>query len=189
MIIAHVMGGISMDKMDKLIEDLESGDSDLRILAIKSLGEIRDARAVDPLISILTEDGPHEIRWFASRALVDIGTASILPFIDKLNEGDTELFWISERFLNLILEKRSSVDSVNDFIKDAEQGMDRKGVHEKQDQSCAETCISKIISRAMEKKNSIFRENLVLDGLPKPPKRGNGMYQAVTRPGRRARNG
>jgi hypothetical protein len=179
-----------MDEVDKLIEDLKSADPDLRILAIKSLGEIRDARAVDPLINILTEDEPHEIRWFASRALVDVGTRSILPFIDKLNEGDIELFWISERFLNQILERLSSLDSIKDFIKDAEEGMYRlRGVHEKQHQSCAENCISKIIARAMEKKNSIFRENLVLDGLPKPLKRGNGMYRAVTEPGRRVRNG
>ena len=54
--------------LDKLIENLKSEDEEVREAAAKALGEIGDARAVEPLIKALRdEDG--DVREAAAEAL------------------------------------------------------------------------------------------------------------------------
>ena len=73
-----------VDKIDKLIENLKSGEQKVVIDTIKELGEIGDTKAVNPLIRTLNVDN----RWVCSRsadALGKIGDIrAVKPLISML---------------------------------------------------------------------------------------------------------
>lgn len=56
---------------------IEKRNKDIRLGVIEALGQIRDTRAVQPLISSLT-DPDNEIRWEAALALGEIGDVAAL---------------------------------------------------------------------------------------------------------------
>lgn len=72
------------DEASVLVSALQDEDERTREGAVKALGEIGDARAVEPLIVVLeAQDGP--IRWKVARALGEIGDArAVEPLIQAL---------------------------------------------------------------------------------------------------------
>ncbi len=66
------------ESVDFLLTVLDDEDDDIRIQAIKTLGKIKDVRAVEPLISIIKEE-EKSIRKAVVEALGDIGDKSAIP--------------------------------------------------------------------------------------------------------------
>ena len=61
------------------------------IFAARALGEIKDTRAVEPLIEAL-KDSDKRVGIFAARALGNIGDArGVEPLIDALQDSDEEM--------------------------------------------------------------------------------------------------
>ncbi len=80
-----------MDEVDKLIDDLKHPNSDVRWKAATALGEIKDARAVKPLIEALN-DAQWNVSGEALYALVQIGEAARESLMATLRHAsqDTE---------------------------------------------------------------------------------------------------
>ena len=71
-----------------LIEALKREDREIRSLAAYLLGNIRERKAVLPLISLL-KDADLRVRWEAIRALGKIGDSRAIPaLLEILSEGD-----------------------------------------------------------------------------------------------------
>ncbi len=69
-----------------LVGELQSGSSWTRWHAAKALGSIRDTRAIEPLLAALTDENAS-VRWQARYALVQFGTAVIMPLLEALSRG------------------------------------------------------------------------------------------------------
>jgi HEAT repeat protein len=79
------------DDLDKLIEDLEDEDEEVREAAAKALGKIGGERAVEPLIKAL-EDGEWEVRLATAEALIAIDdTRAVEPLITVLEDEDGDV--------------------------------------------------------------------------------------------------
>ena len=62
------------DRLQPLIDDLKSTDTDAKLKAIKSLGESGDIRAVSPLLAVLREER-GVVRQYAVEALQNLARA------------------------------------------------------------------------------------------------------------------
>ncbi|MBU0599172.1 HEAT repeat domain-containing protein [bacterium] len=85
------VGYSETDRVDELIQELKDEDSDVRENAAKALGEIKDARAVEPLIAALKGGEDPCVRWNAARALEKIGTPAVEPLIAALKDEDSSV--------------------------------------------------------------------------------------------------
>ncbi|AKB55293.1 MULTISPECIES: HEAT repeat domain-containing protein [Methanosarcina] len=68
-----------------LIQTLDSKDPEIRENAAINLGKIKDERAIDPLVKLLTDE-EWEVESAATNALVEIGKPAIEPLIKILQE-------------------------------------------------------------------------------------------------------
>jgi HEAT repeat protein len=85
---AESLGKLGPYGMDSLLVALKRRNKDIRLGVIEALGQIRDTRAVPPLISSLS-DPDNEIRWEAALALGEIGDAAALdPLSYTLKDND-----------------------------------------------------------------------------------------------------
>ena len=74
------------DNVEKWIAKLKKRNPESRQKAVEALGNLKDTRAVEPLIRILEQDVSF-VRWEAAEALGKIGDASaIKPLINALVE-------------------------------------------------------------------------------------------------------
>jgi len=69
--------------------DLNAG---VRWCAAEALGEIKDVRAVEPLIAALRDPNAY-VRWCAADALGKIGDARALPELERVAREDTGKTW------------------------------------------------------------------------------------------------
>jgi len=74
------------DEVDVLIKRLASGNPDVRLAAAKALGEKKDPRAVNPLVTTLKKDVVWDVRLAAEASLVSIGAPSAAPLLETLKE-------------------------------------------------------------------------------------------------------
>ncbi len=85
---AESLGSLGPYGMDSLLLALKTRNKDIRLGVIEALGQIRDTRAVAPLIISLS-DPDNEIRWEAALALGEIGDAAALdPLVYTLKDND-----------------------------------------------------------------------------------------------------
>jgi len=68
---SSALAGLGTEGMNHLLAALHSRNKHTRLGVIEALGEIRDPRAVDPLIGLLGDDD-NEVRWEAALALGEI---------------------------------------------------------------------------------------------------------------------
>lgn len=68
---SSALAGLGTEGMNHLLAALHSRNKHTRLGVIEALGEIRDPRAVDPLIGLLG-DNDNEVRWEAALALGEI---------------------------------------------------------------------------------------------------------------------
>jgi len=80
----------SSDPVDKYISDLQDQNRSIRDEAAKALGELKDDRAVEPLISVLTEDDDNDVRGSAAISLGMINdTRALEPLIEALQDQES----------------------------------------------------------------------------------------------------
>ncbi len=82
------LAGLGTEGMDHLLSALKTRNKDIRLGVIEALGEIRDPRAVEPLIGLLG-DKDNEVRWEAALALGEIADPRALgPLEGALRDPD-----------------------------------------------------------------------------------------------------
>jgi hypothetical protein len=87
---AEALGKIGVPAVPRLIGALKNPDEDIRWKAAVVLGEIRDARAVGPLVDLLGDEDRF-VRSRAAYALGVIGPPAISNLRDALMEGGIEV--------------------------------------------------------------------------------------------------
>ena len=68
----------------ELIAALENHDGNVRRLAASALGKIRDPRAVEPLMALLTNEKKPQVRQYAVKALGKIGNSRAASLLEKI---------------------------------------------------------------------------------------------------------
>jgi HEAT repeat protein len=96
---AHDTGG--------LIRLLNHHDPDIQYHAVEALGEIGDARAVEPLIAVLKNEEMSGLRWKAAESLIKIGAPSVEPLISVLQHPDSDVRWKTAIALGEIKDPRA----------------------------------------------------------------------------------
>lgn len=85
---SSALAGLGTEGMDHLLSALKTRNKDIRLGVIEALGEIRDPRAVEPLIGLLG-DNDNEVRWEAALALGGIADPRALgPLEGALRDPD-----------------------------------------------------------------------------------------------------
>lgn len=85
---AKALGSLGAAAMDELLLALKNKNKDIRLGIIGALTEIKDPRAVPPLVKILKDENP-EIRWETAIALGEIGDESAIePLVQCLYDYD-----------------------------------------------------------------------------------------------------
>jgi competence protein ComFC len=69
---------------------LRDTDGNVRRLAASALGKIRDQRAVEPLLDLLSRETKPQVRQYAVKALGKIGDARARSVLDKIANDPTE---------------------------------------------------------------------------------------------------
>jgi len=108
---AEALAMIGPPSVDSLIDALQHPDGDVRWKAAIALGEIRDPRAVNPLIRCLS-DKDRFVIGRAALALGMIGKPAVEPLIRALQEGDGNLRWGAA----IALGKAKDPDAVEPLI-------------------------------------------------------------------------
>lgn len=81
---AEALGTCGEKAVPLLLEALQSRLVPVRLGAIEALGAIRDIRAVDPLLAIISHEALLEVRWAAVLALGEIGSPDAIPLLVPL---------------------------------------------------------------------------------------------------------
>jgi HEAT repeat protein len=76
-----------------LISALKSKDPTVQYDAAEALGDLRDPRAVEPLIAALKNDELSGVRWKAAEALSKIGVPAVDALIGVLSHEDDDVRW------------------------------------------------------------------------------------------------
>jgi HEAT repeat protein len=100
---------VQADEVTVLITKLHQGDLIVRLSAAKALGEMKDARAVEPLIAILKDESCGST---AANALVKIGRPAVEPLINALKEKKA----LVRRNAAMALEKMKDASTVEPLI-------------------------------------------------------------------------
>ena len=120
------------DEVDVLVKQLTKGNPTQRVAAAKALGEKKDPRAVSPLVNTLKKDVFWDARVAAEDALVSIGSPSVAPLVQLLQE-DKDCF----------VRRRATR-----ALKDVKGGCDPKALKKaaQQDQDC---CVRRFAAKAL----------------------------------------
>src|SRR5665647_721650 len=90
---SSIAGMKSSQDVRGLIRLLNHGDPDVRYEAAGALGDLRDASAVEPLITALKNDELSGVRWKAAEALSKIGAPAVDALIEALRHHDDDVRW------------------------------------------------------------------------------------------------
>lgn len=104
--VAEALASIGSPSVDVLIAALSHPDDDVRWKAAIALGEIHDARAVEPLIRLLS-DPDRFVKGRTAIALGMIGEQAVDPLIHALKEGDGNQRWGAAIALGKIRDVRA----------------------------------------------------------------------------------
>ncbi len=91
-----------------LVRLLNHRDPDIQYHAVEALGEIGDAGAVEPLITLLKHDEMSGVRWKTAQSLVKIGAPSVEPLISVLQHPDSDVRWKAAIALGEIRDLRAT---------------------------------------------------------------------------------
>jgi len=139
-----------MEAIGNLFEALKDTDEEVRIVAARELNKIKDASAIPALVETLG-DNSDRVRWIVTSAL-----EGILRNCKTFNELEKFEKRLMGRFENLI--KKTWKHGELTIIR---------------------MQFSKLSSLAAKQKNSLVsKRDLLLDDVPKPPKKG-GIYRTL----------
>ena len=173
-----------MDEVEKLIERLKNEGVRARRIATEQLGEKRDARAVPALVEALKDEDLY-IQWSAAWSLGKIGDASAVPaLIGVLGDRNRNVRYYASLALGKIVEKCETIEDLKKFEEMFEEFLStlKEGYHDKKIIIDVQTKVAKWTSRIAKKKDNLIPErDLLLTDKPKPPKKGNGVYQTLKR--------
>jgi HEAT repeats len=83
-----------------VLEALKSKNTDVRVEAVKTLGEFRDPEVIPPLITMLTDD-QAVVRWAAAEGLIRQGRAGLRPLLEEyIRNFDSP--WLREGFHHIL---------------------------------------------------------------------------------------
>jgi hypothetical protein len=103
--------------VDALICTLGDRDIAVQYEATEALGDLRDERAIGPLMEVLTGDQYSSIRWKAAEALSKIGSAAVVPLITALSHRNDDVRWKAAIALGEIGDVRA-IGPLIDLLKD-----------------------------------------------------------------------
>jgi len=84
---AEALARIGAPAVESLIQTLKEKDSSVRVLAVMTLGRLKDTRALEPLIQAL-KDKDREVGLQAVGALVRMGKPAVEPLTQTLKDKD-----------------------------------------------------------------------------------------------------
>ncbi len=91
-----ILGRIGDSAINVLIEILNSSDKDLKVFAIRSLGETLDPRAIPHLIKILG-DKSWSVRKNAAASIMKFGEAAVHPIAEALGSNNEDIrYWATK---------------------------------------------------------------------------------------------
>jgi HEAT repeat protein len=128
----YFMTSAAAGEVDVLINQLTKGNPSQRAAAAKALGEKKDPRAVNLLVTALKKDVFWDVRLAAEDALVSIGAPSIAPLVQLLKE-DKNCF-VRRRAARALKEMKEACDPK--VLKNATQ----------QDSDC---CVRRFAAKAL----------------------------------------
>ncbi|MGH9838914.1 MAG: HEAT repeat domain-containing protein [Blastocatellia bacterium] len=105
----------------QLKQQLTSDDSKMRKQAAQKLGEIKDTRAIEPLIAAL-KDGRSDVRRAAAEALVKIGEAAVEPLVAAFKDSGSNVRQVAAKALGEIGDARA-VEPLVAVLKDSDSGV------------------------------------------------------------------
>ncbi len=88
---ARALAGIGAGAVEALVAAMRDERAAVRRRAVESLGQIGDARAVDPLLALLREEADAEVRASAAEALGRMPDGVIGPLVSMLKDDSPEL--------------------------------------------------------------------------------------------------
>ena len=146
----QALGKIGKPAAESLIEALKNSDEDVRMYAAKGLGEIKDARAIKPLIEALR----IQTRWggaegSAAQALTDIGEPAVEPLSLMLKDSDENVRLLATISLGDISDIRA-VEPLIEALKDSNKKV----------QKAAASSLKKIGGEKAEKTLKDYRKQL-----------------------------
>lgn len=103
--------------VDALICTLCDKDVTVQYEATEALGDLRDHRAIGPLMALLTGDEYTSIRWKAAEALAKIGTPAVEPLITALSHQNDDVRWKAAIALGEIGDGRA-IHPLIELLKD-----------------------------------------------------------------------
>lgn len=123
--IAESLEGIGEPAVEALIEALTHDDKNIRRCSAKVLGEIRDERAIEPLIVNL-KDSNKWVRRETSGALSKMGEPATDPLIHLLDDPDWKVRGAAAWALGRIGSKNAVEPLIKSLLED-ENGFVRSG--------------------------------------------------------------
>ena len=118
---AGALGEIGKPAVELLIKTLQDGS--VLWPVTEALGKIGDARAVEPLIKVLS-DGYSDVRISAVGALGKIGKPAVEPLIKALSDNDKRVRWQAAGALGAIGDERA-IEPLNKVLKDEDEHVRR----------------------------------------------------------------
>ncbi len=97
----------SSSALPELFAALKSEDGNARRLAASALGKIKDAKAVQPLLDLLSIEVKPQVRQYAVKALGDIGTPLAVELLTKILEDESEMDYTRDSALTALAKCRA----------------------------------------------------------------------------------
>jgi len=105
----------SKDYFDKLVLALKHSEPNSQINAAWTLGKLKDARAVDPLINLVKNTKNDSVAKAAVRALADINTEKARQFLSTLVDHPVKI--IRDEVMTIL-----AVSKYNSFLSNEKKG-------------------------------------------------------------------
>ena len=113
----------SASAVPELSAALRDTDGNVRRLAACALGKIRDQRAVEPLLDLLSRETKPQVRQYAVKALGKIGDARACSVLDKIANDPTEREYTRtsacqalKQVIKPFADKDEDEDDIADFL-------------------------------------------------------------------------
>jgi HEAT repeat protein len=175
----------------ELIETLNDENCKVRAQAVRALGDIAKAnsgnsdvaKAVPALIEALNDEN-CDVRVRAVHALGEIKVVSAVPvLIEALKDEDASVRYGAAHALGDILKTCKTIDRVCEFEARLKEGLELVKKHSNRDEIAGIGLeVSQLRIEAAKKKNELApKRDIILDGIPRPPKKGGTIYHSMRR--------